>query len=80
MIVPAPVVPPAREDDSSVGDWWMVKSCSPMDTSSVEARESTKPRFPEGISWEKRRKDSIYLHHISTFLVFYIFFSFFIRS
>jgi hypothetical protein len=24
----------------------------------VEAFESTKPRFEEGISWEKRRKDS----------------------
>lgn len=58
MYIPAPVVPPAREDDSSVGDWWIVYSWSRMEMSTDVALESTKPRFEEGMSWEKRMKDS----------------------
>lgn len=60
-IVPAPVVPLARDEERSVGDCWIVYSRLWMVRSMDEAFASTKPRFEEGMSWEKRRKDSILL-------------------
>lgn len=47
----APVVPPPLVEESMVGDWWMVKSLSPMVMSRVVAVGETKPRFAEGIGW-----------------------------
>lgn len=41
-----------------VGDWWMVRSRPAMVRSIEVADELTKPRFWEGMGWEKRRKDS----------------------
>lgn len=55
---PAPVVPPARFEERTAGDWWMVKSRPATVMSTVEARESTKPRFCEGRSCAKRSKVS----------------------
>jgi hypothetical protein len=55
---PAPVVPPARLEERTAGDWWMVKSRPATVMSTVEARESTKPRFCEGRSCAKRSKVS----------------------
>lgn len=48
--VPAPVVPPARDEESNVGDWWMVYSLPRMATSTDVACESMKPRLPVGMS------------------------------
>lgn len=48
--LPAPVVPPARVDERTVGDWWMVKSRSARVSDSVVALGSMKPRFEDGIS------------------------------
>lgn len=56
--LPAPVVPPALFDERTVGDWWIVKSRSPIESSKIVAFESTKPRFCEGIDCEKRRNAS----------------------
>lgn len=50
MYLPAPVVPPAREDESNVGDWWIEYSSPRIVTSTVVARESTNPRLFVGIS------------------------------
>jgi hypothetical protein len=50
MNIPAPVVPPAREDESKVGDWWIEYSSPQIVTSTVVARESTNPRLLVGIS------------------------------
>lgn len=46
-----------------MGDCWIVYSVPWMGISRAWARESTKPRFEVGISWVKRRKDSIFHHH-----------------
>ena len=56
--VPAPVVPPARFEDSNVGDCCISRLRSPIVMSREEAFGSTKPRFWEGIACEKSRKDS----------------------
>lgn len=50
MSLPAPVVPPAREDESNVGDWWIEYSLPRIVTSTDVARESMNPRLPVGIS------------------------------
>lgn len=49
---PAPVVPPARLEDSTAGDWWTVYSRPPTATSTDEALGSTKPRFCEAMGRE----------------------------
>lgn len=56
--VPAPVVPPPRVEERMVGDWWIVRSRPAMARSIEVADWSTKPKFWEGMGWEKRRKDS----------------------
>jgi hypothetical protein len=53
------VVPPARVEDSNEGDWRMEKSCPWIVTSTVVERESTNPRFAEGICLEKSMNDSV---------------------
>lgn len=56
---PAPVVPPARCEDSNEGDWWIVNSFPWIDTSTDGARESIIPKLLLGTSWAKRRKASM---------------------
>lgn len=41
-------MPPARLDERTLGDWWMVKSRPATVSSSEVALESMKPRFCEG--------------------------------
>lgn len=55
----APVVPPARLEERTAGDWVMVRSWLLMVRSRVVALASMKPRFWEGWDWEKRRKASV---------------------
>lgn len=55
----APVVPPARLEERTAGDWVMIRSWLLMVRSRVVALASTKPRFWEGWDWEKRRKASV---------------------
>ena len=43
--IPAPVVPPARFEDSKVGDCWMSRAWPLSVISREEAFASTKPRF-----------------------------------
>lgn len=46
----APVVPPARFEESTAGDWWMVYSLEEdRVTWTLRALGSTKPRFCEGM-------------------------------
>lgn len=41
----------------------------------VVARESTNPRLAEGMSWEKRRKDSICLKMVFGFNGYYVWYT-----
>lgn len=59
--VPAPVVsppPPLREDESRVGDCWIVRSRTPTVMSIEEDLGSRKPRFWDGGLVAKRIMDS----------------------
>lgn len=58
MRLPAPVVPPARVEDRTLGDWWMVKSRPETVTSTVRDLGSMKPRLWEVMGRVKRRKVS----------------------
>lgn len=55
----APVVPPARLEERTLGDWVMVRSRLWMVRVRVVAVALIKPRFWEGWDWEKRRKASV---------------------
>lgn len=60
--VPAPVVsplPPPREDESRVGDCWIVRSRTPTVMSIEEDLGSRKPRFWDGGLVAKRITDSV---------------------
>lgn len=56
--LPAPVVPPSLFDASTAGDWYIVKSRPATVISSSVAFGSTKPRFADGMGWEKRKNVS----------------------
>lgn len=56
--LPAPVVPPLRDDDRTEGDWRIEKDRVPTSTSRVDALWSTMPRAWDEAAWEKRRNVS----------------------
>lgn len=57
--VPAPVVPPVRDDPRIDGLWQMVYSVPARLTSTDGALGSTKPRFWEEMSSEYKRNVSV---------------------
>lgn len=57
--LPAPVVPPARWEESNDGDWWIVYSLPLIEISTDGARGLSIPRLLLGMSCAKRRNDSI---------------------